>query len=103
VTLALRALTEHRDDLVKARTQTVNRLHVLLAHLVPGGAPTELTATVAAGLLRQVRPRDVLGADVSQAERRAILDRTRGDGVPAEGAAGADASVVARQRRTAPG
>jgi hypothetical protein len=28
-----------RDDLVKARTQPVNRLHVLLAHLIPGGAP----------------------------------------------------------------
>jgi transposase len=61
VTLALRALTEHRDDLVKARTQTVNRLHVLLAHLIPGGAPTELTADTAASLLRQVWPRDVLG------------------------------------------
>ncbi|GAB3186843.1 transposase [Micromonospora palomenae] len=32
---ALRALTEHRDDLVRARTQTVNRMHALLAQLVP--------------------------------------------------------------------
>jgi transposase len=60
--LALRALTEHRDDLVKTRTQTVNRLHVLLAHLVPGGAPSGLSADGAAALLRRVRPRDVLGA-----------------------------------------
>ena len=60
--MALRALTEHRDDLVKARTQTVNRLHVLLAHLIEGGAPTELSADAAAGLLRRVRSRDVLGA-----------------------------------------
>jgi transposase len=60
--MALRALTEHRDDLVKARTQTVNRLHVLLADLIPGGAPRELSADAAAGLLRRVRPRDVLGA-----------------------------------------
>lgn len=35
----LRALVEHRDDLVKIRTQTVNRLHVLLTHLMPAGAP----------------------------------------------------------------
>jgi hypothetical protein len=28
---ALRAVTEHRDDLVRARTQTVDRLHVPLA------------------------------------------------------------------------
>ncbi len=60
--LALRALTEHRDDLVKTRTQTVNRLHVLLAYLIPGGAPTGLTADQAADMLRRVRPRDVLGA-----------------------------------------
>jgi transposase len=61
-TAALRALTEHRDDLVKTRTQTVNRLHVLLAQLIPGGAPTGLSADLAAGMLRRVRPRDVLGA-----------------------------------------
>jgi hypothetical protein len=30
-TTALRAVVEHRDDLVKTRTQTVNRLHVVLA------------------------------------------------------------------------
>ena len=33
---ALRALVEHRDDLVKTRTQTVNRLHALLTQLIPG-------------------------------------------------------------------
>ncbi|WP_344725504.1 IS110 family transposase, partial [Pseudonocardia yunnanensis] len=59
--MALRALTEHRDDLVKMRTQTVNRLHVLLAHLLPGGADLGLIADEAAGLLRRVRQRDVLG------------------------------------------
>lgn len=54
---ALRALVEHRDDLVKTRTQTINRLHVLLTQLLPGGAPTGLTASSAAELLRPVRPR----------------------------------------------
>ena len=34
---ALRALVEHRDDMVKTRTQTVNRLHVLLTQLLPAG------------------------------------------------------------------
>ena len=38
-TIALRALVEHRDDLVKTRTQTINRLHGLLTQLVPGGTP----------------------------------------------------------------
>lgn len=55
---ALRALVEHRDDLVKTRTQTVNRLHVVLTNLIAGGAERQLTAEHAAELLRSVRPRD---------------------------------------------
>jgi transposase len=55
--IALRALVEHRDDIVRTRTQTVNRLHVLLAQLLPGGAPRQLGADSAAQLLRTVRPR----------------------------------------------
>ena len=35
---AVRAVVEHRDDLVKTRTQTINRLHVVLTHLIPAGA-----------------------------------------------------------------
>ena len=58
---ALRAVVEHRDDLVKTRTQTVNRLHVVLTHLVPAGAPRGLSAKRAADLLRTVRPRDLAG------------------------------------------
>jgi transposase len=59
-TIALRALVEHRDDLVKTRTQTLNRLHGLLTQLVPGGAPTGLTADTAAQLLRTVRPKTAM-------------------------------------------
>jgi transposase len=58
---ALRAIVEHRDDLVKPRTQTVNRLHVVLTNLVPAGAQRGLTAEKAAELLRGIRPRDALG------------------------------------------
>jgi transposase len=54
----LRAIVDHRDDLVKIRTQTVNRLHVVLTHLVPGGAARNLTADHAADLLRGLRVRD---------------------------------------------
>ncbi len=54
---ALRALVEHRDELVRARTQTVNRLHGLLTQLVPADAPIGLTADTAADLLGRVRPR----------------------------------------------
>jgi transposase len=54
--LVLRALVEHRDDVVRTRTQTINRLHVLPTRL-PGGAPRSLDAETAARLLRTVRPR----------------------------------------------
>jgi hypothetical protein len=57
---ALRALTEHRD-LVRNRTQIVNRLHTLLTKLVPAGLPRKLTADIAAAALRRVRPAAVLG------------------------------------------
>ena len=53
---ALRALVEHRDDMVKSRTQTVNRLHVL-TQLLPAGASRNLSADHAAQLLRTARPR----------------------------------------------
>jgi transposase len=58
---ALRAIGEHRDDLVKTRTQTVNRLHVVLTRLVPAGAQRDLTADRAAALLRGIHPRDAAG------------------------------------------
>ena len=56
--VVLRALVEHRDDVVKTRTQTINRLHVLLTRLIPSGAPRNLDAATAALLLRPIRPRD---------------------------------------------
>lgn len=68
--IVLRALVEHRDDVVKTRTQTINRLHVLLTRLLPGGAPRELDATKAAQLLRPIRPRDA----ARQTLRRLVVD-----------------------------
>jgi transposase len=52
----LRLLADRRDDLVARRTQVLNRLHALLAALVPGAVPAHLSADRAAGLLRHVRP-----------------------------------------------
>jgi transposase len=64
-TVVLRLLSDRRDDLVAERTRTLNRLHVLLAELHPGGAKRELTATPAAALLRQVRPITVVDSSAS--------------------------------------
>jgi transposase len=62
---ALRALTEHRDDLVRTRTQTtINRLHALLVTLIPSGLPRGLTAQTATEALRRTRPRTTLGRTV---------------------------------------
>jgi transposase len=60
-TVALRLLSERRRDLVRSRTQTVNRLHQLLMELIPSGAQRNLTAAKARALLATVRPRDVAG------------------------------------------
>jgi hypothetical protein len=51
--VVLHLLTKRRQDLVAARTQTINRL---LVDLVPGGARRNLTAKWAAALLAAVTP-----------------------------------------------
>ncbi len=55
-TVVLRLLSDRRDDLVAERTRTMNRLHVLLRDLHPGGAKRDLSTLQAAALLRKVRP-----------------------------------------------
>jgi transposase len=67
---ALDVFTEHRDNLVQARTQTVNRLHALLNLLVLAGAPRNLSAATAATLLRRVHPTNPL----STARRQVAVD-----------------------------
>jgi transposase len=54
--VVLHLLTKRRQDLVAARTQTINRLHRLLIDLVPGGARRNLTANRAAALLAGITP-----------------------------------------------
>ena len=79
--MVLHLLTKRRQDLVAARTQTINRLHRLLMDLVPGGARRNLTAKRAAALLAAVTPAGApavtrwqlageLVADVRQLEQR---------------------------------
>jgi transposase len=52
---ALRLLGDRRQDLVARRTQCFNRLHVLLADLLPGQVRRGISSDEAAALLRQVR------------------------------------------------
>ena len=59
---ALRVLVERRDELSGRRAATLNRLHRLLAELVPGGAGRHLSPLQAKAMLATVRPRDPGGA-----------------------------------------
>ena len=69
----LRLLSDRRGQLVASRTQTITRLHSLLAELVEGGAPQSLTADKAAEILRRIRP--VTDVDVIRKElARDLLD-----------------------------
>jgi transposase len=75
---ALRVLVEHRDDLVKTRTQTVNRLHGLLTDLVPAGAGhRRLTAESAAELLGRTRPREPVRRAVRRVAVELVADLRR--------------------------
>jgi transposase len=78
-TTTLRLLTERRDDLAGERTRILNRLHSLLRDLVPGGAPTDLTAAKAAALLRGGRPVTATAACRRQLARDLLADLRRID------------------------
>jgi transposase len=52
MTMALRLLADRRDELGRRRTEVVNRIHVLLLELIPGGAKKALTHGQASYLLR---------------------------------------------------
>jgi transposase len=59
--VALRLLSARRRDLVRSRTQAVNRLHQVLMELIAAGAHKDLTAAAAKALIATVRPRDIAG------------------------------------------
>jgi transposase len=54
-------LSDRRQQLIEQRITAVNRLHQLLAELLPGGADRRLTPAKALQLLSSVRPRDQVG------------------------------------------
>src|SRR6195952_784263 len=78
-TAALRLLADRRDELGAARTLTVNRLHRLLAELIPGGAKRFLSADQAKALLAGGRPRDVVGRPRRQLAVELVEELTRID------------------------
>jgi len=68
--VVLGMLVDRRDELGRARTQTVNRLHRLLLDLFPGGAKQFLSARQARALVATIKPRDVVG----KTRRRLVVE-----------------------------
>lgn len=63
-------LVDRRDELGRARTQTVNRLHRLLLELFPGGAKKFLSAAQARALVATIKPRNIVG----KTRRRLVVE-----------------------------
>jgi transposase len=78
-TTILRLLSERRDDLAHERARLLNRLHGLLRDLIPGGAPTGLSADKAAALLRTIRPTTATQACRRDLARDLLADLRRID------------------------
>jgi transposase len=72
--IALRLLTDRRDELSHLRVQTVNRLQRLLAELIPGGAKRDLSALQAKRLLASVKPRSLVGKTMRRMAAEEITD-----------------------------
>jgi transposase len=78
-TTILRLLAERREDLAGERTRILNRLHGLLRDLLPGGAPTDLSAAKAVALLRGLRPATATDCCRRQLARDLLGDLRRVD------------------------
>lgn len=73
-TTVIAMLNERRDNLIAARTRTVNQLHALLCDLTPGGLSGELTAPRAAHMLRGIRPEGLVAEQRKQLARDLLAD-----------------------------
>jgi transposase len=73
----LRMFAKRHHDLSARRTQSICRLHALLATMTPGGLPRLLSAQRAAQELRRIRPDDPVGIARREAAAE-LLHEVRG-------------------------
>jgi transposase len=59
--VVLGMLVDRRDELGRARTQTINRLHKLLLEPCPRRGPKFLSSHKARALIATIKPRDIVG------------------------------------------
>jgi transposase len=76
---SVRMLADRYTELSKRRIQTVNRLHRLLAELVPGTKKKDLSALQGKAILATVRPRDLAGKTRRRMAGDEIADLVRVD------------------------
>jgi transposase len=76
---SIRMLADRYTELSKRRIQTVNRLHRLLAELVPGTRKKDLSALQGKAILATVRPRDLAGKTRRRMAAEEITDLVRVD------------------------
>jgi transposase len=93
---ALRMLVDHRDALSRRRVQSANRLHALLAELIPGQAKKDITALQGKALLASVRPRDVAGKTRRRIAAEELAELTAVDAKIKKSTAELKAMVIAR-------
>jgi transposase len=79
ITTVLGLLDERRSNVTTQRTRLVNQLHAVFRDLVPGGAPTHLTATIASRLLAGIRPAGPVEAARKQLARDLVLEIRQAD------------------------
>jgi transposase len=79
ITTVLALLDERRSNLTTQRTRLVNQLHAVFRDLVPGGAPTHLTAAIASRLLAGIRPAGPVEAARKQLARDLVLEIRQAD------------------------
>ena len=96
---AIRMLSDRYDELSKRRIQTVNRLHRLIAELVPGTRKKDLSALQAKAIIAKVRPRDLAGKTRRRMAGEEIADLVRVDAQVKEIKAELKAAVADRGSR----
>ena len=79
ITTVLALLDERRTNVTTQRTRLVNQLHAVFRDLSPGGAPKDLTATIASGLLAGIRPAGAVEAARKQLARDLVSEIRHAD------------------------
>jgi transposase len=79
ITTVLALLDERRTNVTGQRTRLINQLHAVFRDLVPGGAPRQLTATTASGLLAGIRPAGPVEAARKQLARDLVVEIRQAD------------------------